>query len=224
MATAVKWLNAELRAQREETEHGMAKRVDALRLAFGTVIEEVKEEARRAAKWREEEMKEKEMREEETKKRFEVLERQCLRARDTILEVNGERENLERERDELRRALQKAGDVNARLTRRAVEGKVGAFESRKDTLQHQSRHQKKIEMQKTPPDLRGAKALAKTLEVELEQLRSSHAKFLEGLDSKRDEGLDKLLEKIDAVSQEIEIKATQVKLANATLIGDGRND
>ena len=117
MALAVKKLNVELKQQRLETEKGMTKRVEALRVAFGNAIEEVKEEARVSLQNKEEESVKMQQKEGIRAARMTLVEKHCLKARDAILELTNEKESLEEERDELRRALQRAGEMNAQLTK-----------------------------------------------------------------------------------------------------------
>ena len=93
MALAVKKLNVELKQQRLETEKGMAKRVEALRVAFGNAIEEVKEEARASLIRKDEEVARVLAKESEANTRMSSVEKHCLKVRDALLELD-ERERI----------------------------------------------------------------------------------------------------------------------------------
>ncbi len=221
MALAVKKLNVELKQQRLETEKGMAKRVEALRVAFGNAIEEVKEEARVSLQNKEEESVKMQQKEEELNARMTLVEKHCLKARDAILELTNEKESLEEERDELRRALQRAGEMNAQLTKRAMDsisGTTGGFSKEDLAKQNKKRaaFTKITSNVRHPQNNKGPKQLAETLVKELEQLKATHEKSIKALttnENGKNDDLEKMVERIDEISRKIEAKATQVSLA-----------
>ncbi|CAL6384059.1 unnamed protein product [Bathycoccus prasinos] len=98
MALAVKKLNVELKQQRLETEKGMAKRVEALRVAFGNAIEDVKEEAKASLSRKDEEIARILAKEVETNTRMASVEKHCLKVRDALLEL-GTRKNPWRKKE-----------------------------------------------------------------------------------------------------------------------------
>ena len=221
MALAVKKLNVELKQQRLETEKGMAKRVEALRVAFGNAIEEVKEEARASLIRKDEEVARVLAKESEANTRMSSVEKHCLKVRDALLELANEKESLEEERDELRRALQRAGEMNAQLTKRAMDNAsaTGGGGLGEEGLAKQQ--QKRAAFTKIPSNVhphhqynKGPKQLAETLAKELEQLKSAHEESIEALTtSENGKDLEKMVERIDEISRKIAAKATQVSLA-----------
>jgi hypothetical protein len=222
MALAVKKLNVELKQQRLETEKGMAKRVEALRVAFGNAIEDVKEEARASLSRKDEEIARVLAKESEANTRMASVEKHCLKVRDALLELANEKESLEEERDELRRALQRAGEMNAQLTKRAMDNASatggGGFFGEEGLAKQQ---QKRAAFTKIPSNVhrhhqynKGPKQLAETLAKELEQLKSAHEESIEALTtSENGKDLEKMVERIDEISRKIAAKATQVSLA-----------
>jgi hypothetical protein len=217
MALAVKKLNVELKQQRLETEKGMAKRVEALRVAFGNAIEDVKEEARASLSRKDEEIARVLAKESEANTRMASVEKHCLKVRDALLELANEKESLEEERDELRRALQRAGEMNAQLTKRAMDN-ASATGGGEGLAKQQ---QKRAAFTKIPSNVhrhhqynKGPKQLAETLAKELEQLKSAHEESIEALTtSENGKDLEKMVERIDEISRKIAAKATQVSLA-----------
>jgi hypothetical protein len=150
------------------------------------------------------------------------VEKHCLKVRDALLELANEKESLEEERDELRRALQRAGEMNAQLTKRAMDNASatggGGFFGEEGLAKQQ---QKRAAFTKIPSNVhrhhqynKGPKQLAETLAKELEQLKSAHEESIEALTtSENGKDLEKMVERIDEISRKIAAKATQVSLA-----------
>jgi len=220
MAMAVKKLNVELKQQRLETEKGMVKRVEALRVAFGNGIEDVREDARATLKRKDEEILQMRAKEEEMETKVKSVEQHCLKVRDAILELVNEKVSLEEERDELRRALQRAGEMNAQLTKRAIDS-VGATIGGGFGGEETSKPPKRAAFTRIPSNVhrhpenyKGPKQLAETLIKELEQLKVVHEESVEALaTSENRKDLEEMVERIDEISRKIEAKATQVSLA-----------
>jgi hypothetical protein len=149
------------------------------------------------------------------------VEKHCLKVRDALLELANEKESLEEERDELRRALQRAGEMNAQLTKRAMDNAsaTGGGGLGEEGLAKQQ--QKRAAFTKIPSNVhrhhqynKGPKQLAETLAKELEQLKSAHEESIEALTaSENGKDLEKMVERIDEISRKIAAKATQVSLA-----------
>lgn len=220
MAMAVKKLNVELKQQRMETERGMAKRVDALRVAFGNAIEEVKDVSRRALDAKNEEINEMKQKNEETKARFQFVEKHTLKARDSIIDLANEKEELEEERDELRRALQRAGELNAKLTKRAMDMNISTTINADASSTSTTKKTSYSSLKKPKDSMKSSgKALAETLKAELNLLKIAHDNVINSF-ATGEKDLEKMVTRMDEISREIMDKSEQVRLANASAFGN----
>ena len=128
MANAVRRLNEELAVQHDVVESGMSARVDALREAFDEEIVRVRERANvmiEAARKKETAANERVKELELTVTRAEQISRDAL---NKLKSVSAATVGAERECEQLRASLHSLGEINAKLTRRIIDGEPFVLE------------------------------------------------------------------------------------------------
>ena len=226
MANAVRQLNEELAAQHEIVERGMASRVDALRETFDDELARARERANEmieSARKSVKEANERVARMESTATRAENVSRNALMK---LKEIAAASADTERECAQLRTNLHAVGEINAKLTRRIIDGEPFVLDEELDVVREPG-----AEMSVNTPspasersrgkpakfDTRDIQHIHRELQNELSKLRVEHesiAREIGGSSGAEGEFLAKALE--DA-QERVESKARQVKLLNKTI-------
>jgi len=235
MANAVRSLNEELAVQHDIVERGMSARVDALRDTYDDEVNRIRERANvsiEAARKSAAEANERVSKMEETCARAETI------SRDALAKLkNATRATVEAEErcEQLRANMHAMGDINAKLTRRIIDGEPFVLD---DELEESAKMRRepvddfdvktpspmsekpRKTARKTEPvryDVRDVQHVHKELEEELAMLRVEHDAIVREIgDSSASEG-EMLTRALEDAQTRLESKARQVKMLNTTI-------
>ena len=234
MANAVRSLNEELAVQHDIVERGMSARVDALRDAYDDEANRIRERANvsiDAARKSVTEANERVSRMEETCARAEAISRDALAKLKNATQATVE---AEEQCERLRANMHAMGDINAKLTRRIIDGEPFVLDDELEESAKMRREPVDDFVVKTPSpmsenprktarkdepvryDARDVQHVHKELEDELAMLRVEHDAIVREIgDSSTSEG-EMLTRALEDAQTRLEAKARQVKMLNST--------
>ncbi|OUS46392.1 hypothetical protein BE221DRAFT_192383 [Ostreococcus tauri] len=236
MANAVRRLNEELAVQHDVVERGMSARVDALREAFDEEIVRVRERANvmiEAARKKETAANERVKELELTVSRAEQISRDAL---NKLKSVSAATVEAERECEQLRASLHSLGEINAKLTRRIIDGEPFVLDDEVVDRSGARLRSPVSEMsvntpsppaqraRKTGPSSTGSVRYAahdiqkihRELEAELAKLRVEHDAIAREIGASAAAEGEMLARALQDAQERMEAKARQVKLLNSS--------
>ena len=228
MANAVRRLNEELAVQHDIVERGMSARVDALRDAFDEEIARARERATvmiEAARKKEAAANERVKQMELTVARAEKISREALGKLKTVSAATSE---AERECEQLRASLHSMGEINAKLTRRIIDGEPFVLDE--ENRASGGRQPTEITINTPSPSSERSRTLKparfnvneirtihRELEAELAKLRVEHDAIAREMSESAASDGEMLARALEDAQERMEAKARQVKLLNSTI-------
>jgi DNA repair exonuclease SbcCD ATPase subunit len=234
MANAVRQLNEELAAQHDVVERGMSARVDALRDTMDEEIERVRANANARIKEAQSKVAAADERAARMERVAEHAEGVSRNALAKLKLINSSTTALERECEHLRANLHKVGALNAKLTRRIIDGEPFVLDDERVHAENEAARLANIEPNvatPSPPSERASKtrtlspparvvdiqSILSELEIELSQVRREHDSLAREMgETSADDG-ELLCAALEDARERLEAKSRQVKMLNAAV-------